>query len=307
MTAQEVSPVGDRSSSAGGPVSVASGRAAEPSLRARLPVTELSWDFGMTRIGPMRAVVVLPEREPDERFPVLIAMHGRGEALKGPERGSRGWVDDYALRRAIDRLSHPPLKSADFEGFVSAERLAALNESLAREPFGGLIVVCPYTPDMLGGDQPFATAHLLATFLVETLLPRVYRETPAIGTPASTGIDGVSLGGRAALTTGLLRPEAFGAVSTLQPAFDVRDAAEITARARTAREKNSALRLRLLTSDGDYFLRSTRAIGAALGRAGIAHDFLLAVGPHDYPFNRGPGAIEMLVYHDRVLRGKPAP
>jgi len=22
---------------------------------------------------------------------------------------------------------------------------------------------------------------------------------------------------------------------------------------------------------------------------------------HDYPFNRGPGAIEMLLWHDRVL------
>jgi enterochelin esterase-like enzyme len=261
----------------------------------------------MTRIGQMRAVVVLPERAPDERFPVLVTMHGRGEALKGPDRGARGWIDDYALRRAIDRLSHPPLKSADFEGFVDEARLAALNESLSRDPYAGLVVVCPYTPDMLGGEQPFATAPLLARFLVETLLPKVYGETPALGTPASTGIDGVSLGGRAALTTGLLRPEAFGAVSTLQPAFDVKDAPEIAARARAAREKNAHFRLRLLTSDGDYFLRSTRAIDAALGRSGVSHDFLLAQGPHDYEFNRGPGAIEMLVYHDRVLRGKTAP
>ncbi len=58
----------------------------------------------------MRAVVVLPERRADERFPVLVTMHGRGEALKGPDRGARGWVDDYALRRAIDRLAQPPRK-----------------------------------------------------------------------------------------------------------------------------------------------------------------------------------------------------
>jgi hypothetical protein len=261
----------------------------------------------MTRVGQMRAVVVLPERHPDERFPVLVAMHGRGEALKGPDRGARGWVDDYALRRAITRLGQPPLKAADFEGFVEESRLSSLNEALAREPYRGLVVVCPYTPDMLGGEQPFAVAPLLAEFLVETLLPKVYRETPAIGTPESTGIDGVSLGGRASLTTGLLRPEAFGAVSTIQPAFDAKDAPEVAARARSAREKNARLRLRLLTSSGDYFLRSTRAIGTALSRSGVEHDFLLAQGPHDYAFNRGPGAIEMLVYHDRVLRGKPAP
>jgi hypothetical protein len=28
-------------------------------------------------------------------------------------------------------------------------------------------------------------------------------------------------------------------------------------------------------------------------------------GPHDYEFNRGPGAYEMLMFHDRVLRGQP--
>ncbi len=250
----------------------------------------------MTRIGQMRAVVVLPERAPDERFPVLVTMHGRGEALKGPDRGARGWIDDYALRRAIDRLSHPPLKPADFEGFVDEARLAALNESLSRDPYAGLVVVCPYTPDMLGGEQPFATGAAARPISGRDALTEGLRETPALGTPASTGIDGVSLGGRAALTTGLLRPEAFGAVSTLQPAFDVKDALEIAARARAAREKNAHFRLRLLTSDGDYFLRSTRAIDAALGRSGVSHDFLLAQGPHDYEFNRGPGAIEMLVY-----------
>jgi iron(III)-salmochelin esterase len=27
-------------------------------------------------------------------------------------------------------------------------------------------------------------------------------------------------------------------------------------------------------------------------------------GGHDYTFNRGPGGIEMLLWHDRVLRGE---
>jgi hypothetical protein len=33
-------------------------------------------------------------------------------------------------------------------------------------------------------------------------------------------------------------------------------------------------------------------------------EHLVVPGPHDYPFNRGPGAIEMLLWHDRVLRGE---
>jgi hypothetical protein len=42
-------------------------------------------------------------------------------------------------------------------------------------------------------------------------------------------------------------------------------------------------------------------------QANIAHEFKLLTGPHDYVFNRGPGAVEMLLFHDRALRGRPAP
>jgi len=39
----------------------------------------------------------------------------------------------------------------------------------------------------------------------------------------------------------------------------------------------------------------------------VAHGFALVVGTHSYQFNRGPGALEMLLFHSRVLRGQPAP
>jgi enterochelin esterase-like enzyme len=255
----------------------------------------------------MSVVVVVPEHARGERLPVLIAMHGRGETLKGPERGARGWVDDYKLGRAAERLAHPPLVNADFEGFVEPARLAALNASLAKKPYGGLIVACPYVPDMLGGDDPFAVAPPLAHFLVDVLLPRLYAETPALGTPASTGIDGVSLGGRAAVSVGLLRPESFGAVASLQAALDPENAKAVAERTRQARLKNPGLRLRLLTSSGDYYLKTLGTIHSALNYAKVAHDYLVVTGPHDYAFNRGPGALEMLAYHDRVLRGADPP
>jgi enterochelin esterase-like enzyme len=272
---------------------------------ARLPAEERTWTFEKTPVGRMSVVVVLPERAENQRFPALIAMHGRGETLKGPERGARGWVDDYALKRAIERLSAPPLVAKDFAGFADEERLARLNAGLAKEPYGGLVVVCPYTPDVLGREEPFTTAPPLAEFLVETLLPKVYRETPALGTPASTGIDGVSLGGRASFAVGFLRPEAFGAVAGLQAAFDPENAREFGVRAARARQKNPSLSYRLLTSDADYYLGTTHKLDAALTREGVPHEFLVTRGTHSYEFNRGPGAIEMLVYHDRVLRRRP--
>jgi hypothetical protein len=255
----------------------------------------------------MSVVVVIPERDPGEQFPVLVAFHGRGETLKGPERGARGWVDDYLLGHAAGRLAHPPLTHDDFENLVEDQRLNALNRALAEHPYRGLIVACPYLPDMLGRDSPFAQAPPLAKFVVETLLPRLYAETPALGTPAATGIDGVSLGGRAALSVGLLRPATFGAVASLQAALEPDDANEIASHALLALAKNPTLHLRLLTSNNDYYLSALSLIHGALRSAKVPHDWLVVSGPHDYAFNRGPGALEMLAYHDRVLRGFAPP
>lgn len=251
----------------------------------------------------MSVVVSLPERAPDQRFPVLIAMHGRGETLKGPVRGARGWVDDYAVGRVVQRLHAPPLTTKDFQGFVASDRLARYNAALGARGYEGLVLVWPYTPDILRGDEPFTGAPPLASFLVDTLIPKIYAETPAIGTPATTGVDGVSLGGRAAVSVGLLRPQAFGAIGTLQAALDPKNANEIVSRAKAAREKNPKLRLRFVTSTEDYYLSALRTITNALRSADVSHEFLVVPGPHDYAFNRGPGAIEMLAYHDRVLRG----
>jgi hypothetical protein len=270
----------------------------------RLPAEELTWAFPDTPIGRMSVVVLIPERLPSDRFPVLITMHGQGETLKGPERGARGWVDDYKLGRALTRLARPPLSEGDFEGFVEQARLGALNTALGHEPYAGLIVACPYTPNVLGREEPFTQAPLLASFLVDTLLRKIRSETPAIATPEATGIDGVSLGGRGAISVGWFRPEEFGAVAGLQAAFDPENTNDFVARAERALAKNPRLRLRLLTSTEDYYLGVMRSFHAALDRKGVRHDFLVVPGPHDYSFNRGPGAIEMLVYHDRVLRGR---
>jgi iron(III)-salmochelin esterase len=279
--------------------------AAPSAAPQKLPQAETTWAYPTTPMGPMQAVVVVPARATEERFPVLLTFHGTGEARKGPERGARGWIDDYGLYRAIERLKQPPLTGRDFEGFVDAARLEKLNAALAKEPYRGLIVVNSYTPDMLRGDEPFSKIGPLAKFAVEELLPRAARETPAIGTAQTTGVDGISLGGRAALAIGLRNPEAFAAVGGLQPAFDLENAGAVAERALRARQKNPALTFRLLTSDGDYFLASTKAMSVAMKQAGVPNTLVVIPGPHDYPFNRGPAVYEMLIHHDRVLRGLP--
>lgn len=258
-------------------------------------ITE-TWTLG----SDGRAVTIVPAwRKPDEKMPLLFALHGRGEAQKGPDLGVLGWPKDYALLKAIDRVCAPPLTTDDFEGFVEAKRLEAHNAALAAKPFAGLVIVCPYSPDV-DLRKPKQIADYGA-YLTQTVLARANKELPVVGTPAATGIDGVSLGGALSLRIGLGNAEQFGAVGTLQAAIGEDQVAELTDLARAARSKNPKLALRLLTSKDDYFRRAIKACSQSWRAAGIEHDFEEVPGPHDYPFNRGPGSIEMLLWHDRVL------
>lgn len=262
-------------------------------LRGRVAMD--TWTFE----GNGRAAVLVPAWTAGQRLPMLVAMHGRGEAMKGPEKGVLGWPRDYALVRAFERLAAPPITNEDLEGFADPARLAATNEGLRARPFAGVVVVCPYSPDV--DLRKPAEIRAYATYLMNVVLPRAKKELPVLGSAASTGIDGVSLGGALSLRIGLANAASFGAVGTLQPAIGEDQVEDFTALARSAREKNPELALRLLTSKEDYFRRAIEKTSAAWRAAGLAHDYADVPGPHDYPFNRGPGAIEMLLWHDRVL------
>jgi hypothetical protein len=247
-----------------------------------------------------RAFTIVPTTgAPEAHFPMLLALHGRGEANKGPALGVLGWPKDYALLRAITRVCAPPLTASDFEGFVEPDRLKMHNDALEKRAYAGLVVVCPYSPDV--DLRKPAQMKEYADYVMGVVVPRARKELPVIAAPRATGIDGVSLGGALSLRIGLGNPEAFGAVGTLQPAIGEDQVPEFTELAKAARAKNPSLKLRLLTSKDDYFRRAIKSADAAWRAEGIDHDFEDLPGPHDYPFNRGPGAIEMLLWHDRLL------
>jgi enterochelin esterase-like enzyme len=208
--------------------------------------------------------------------------------------------------RAIERLRAPPLTREDFRGFVDEARLEKLDASLAERPFRGLVVACPWVPDVLDARRraDLDAARDFGTFVVTELLPRV-RSSVGEAAGDASGIDGVSLGGRVALLVGLAHPDRLRAIGSLQAAIQASEAPELARRASRALAGHHAPRLRLLTSDGDYFKGPIGALHGALRAAGVDHEHLVVPGPHDYPFNRGPGAIEMLLWHDRVLRGEP--
>jgi enterochelin esterase-like enzyme len=269
---------------------------AEAGTALRGQVGMQTWNFD----GGGRAVVLAPAwmRE-TERLPLLIALHGRGEAHKGPVEGVMGWPRDYALLRAISRVCAPPLTSDDLEGFVDPKRLSDQNDALAKQPFRGLVIACPYSPDV--DLRKPKEMREYGDYMMRAVMPRLKKEMPVIDSPAAIGIDGVSLGGALALRIGLANAEAFGAVGSLQAAIGEDQVVEYTDLAKAARAKNPTVELRLLTSKDDYFKSAIRATSTAWRAAGINHEMVEIPGPHDYPFNRGPGAIEMLLWHDRLL------
>jgi hypothetical protein len=233
------------------------------------------------------------------RWPLALLLHGRGEALKAPRDGAMGWTRDYGLDHAIARVNNPPLGPDDVQGFVDPDRLAYYNAQLAQHPFRGLVVVCPYLPDT--NLRSHADLADYANYLADAVIPRARRELPVFASPAATGIDGVSLGGAVALRTGFARTDTFGAVAALQPAIGEDQIPEWVEVARAARARRRGMPLRLTTSHDDVYHDVITHLSAALREANVPHDFGDVPGPHDYPFNRGPGAIEVLLWHDRVL------
>jgi hypothetical protein len=233
------------------------------------------------------------------RWPLVLALHGRGEAIKAPRDGAMGWPRDYALVRQIARVNNPPLGPDDVEGFVDPERLALYNRQLSEHAFGGLVVVCPYLPEV--NLRSRADLADYARYLADVVVPRARRELPVFSAPESTGIDGVSLGGAIALRTGFARVDTFGAVGALQPAVADDQTQDWVEVARAARARRSGLPLRLTTSHDDIYHDVILRLSTALRAAGVGHDFADVPGPHDYAFNRGPGAVELLLWHDRVL------
>lgn len=271
---------------------------AAPTASKREPrtVEVLDWTFSNEFGGPKRATILVPRPIPPGGLPVLVALHGLGETID-PITGANAWPKSYALTQAYERLLSPPLEPEDLQGLVTSERLTEINDDLGARELGGVIVACPYMPKDIGGALPI---ELYAEWLGKRLLPRVRNELPTIAGPRSTGIDGVSLGGWSAIRIAMTRPDLFGVVGALQPA--IVDPPMIEWAMQLLAQKLAGRPFRFVTSTEDLYRYTLTELDKRLSAKNIPHEFLLTPGPHDYPWNKGPGSVEMLLWHDRKLR-----
>jgi predicted esterase len=252
--------------------------------------------------GRESALAIWPaDRPQNERWPMVIAFHGMGEAREGKDKGYRAWLERYGLGPAFEALLGGTLSKDTFGGLVRDDALKVLNAELKARPFRGVFVVGVYTPDLLAQVARPEKIDAFANWVATRLVPKVRDTFPvASQDPREVGVDGVSLGGMVALEVGLRYPEVFGAVGTIQPAIRGREAEFAERAAKAAAQKPQALRL--LSSDADPLLPVTRKLSEELRQQHVAHTLVVSPGGHDYAFNRGPGSVELLRFHDRALR-----
>ena len=262
----------------------------------RVNLEVLDWELPDDS-GERRCVVLIPKGiKAGTKLPLLIALHGLGETTSA-KKGAYGWLDSYQLDQVLQRLRTPPLDGDAFQGLVTEARLAEINAELAKRPFGGLVIACPYLPKGIGGEVTYDT---YGKWLGERLIPKLRNETPVLPTTAATGIDGVSLGGITSLRIGIARADLFGAVGALQPAVNDDETAD--GLAATIAEKLNGRPLRIVTSTEDAYRVTLESLDKKLWDRKVTHQFFVSEGPHDYVWNQGPGGIEMVLWHDRVLR-----
>ncbi|MDQ7784503.1 MAG: alpha/beta hydrolase-fold protein [Desulfomonilaceae bacterium] len=248
------------------------------------------------------AVVTLPkdyDRKPHKKYPLVIAFGGAGECSRPPHRGAMAWMHYYKSDEAIEALEDNRLEKADFRGLVRSAHLDEFNERLKRNPYEGIILVCPSSPPLSyaeGGESPQYESYIMHDLI--PALKRHYRVAPG-----RLGVDGVSMGGSRSMYYGLKYPDVFSSIGAIQGALGpyMNMYKNLIARNRDMLKECS---IQLVTSDGDYLASSVKKMRRFLLEEKIPHTYRMLTGPHDYVFNQGPGSIALLVFHNEVLNAK---
>lgn len=257
---------------------------------------------GDKRVGT-RFTLLTPKHTGDRKVPLLVLLHGLGET-HDQRIGARAWVDRYGLGGAYDRLREPPVKPLfEKSRHWTQERLDELNALLEDSPLRGVAIACPYTPNVY--KSPLGREAVLdkyADWITDVVIPRARKEANVLATWRHTYLDGCSLGGYVGIEVFLRKPRHFYAWGSVQGALGAHRVPAYAKRLAEVVSENGPRAIHLETSTGDAFREVNESLAKALDKRGVSHDFIMPPGPHNQPFLRDSGTIEMLLWHDRLKR-----
>lgn len=250
--------------------------------------------------GKQHAVFVLPPdyHTSQKTYPAVLSFAGLGESRRGNRLGAWGWVEKYGVVPAMAALHRGTITRRDFQKLVTPEELQGYQSILQTHPYQGVVLVCPYPPNILRKRSP--EMPTFERYLLEELIPYT-RKHLRVGQSADLwGVDGISLGGLLSTYIGFKYPQHFRAIGSQQASVG----SYPRYLKRLARENAEVLKTRALniaTSDRDPFKKTLRGFDKTLTDMDIPHRFTVLQGNHDKRFVKGPGSMELLLFHDRAL------
>jgi hypothetical protein len=248
-----------------------------------------------------RRCLLLVPSAPEATRRVVVLFHGLAET-SSESIGIRAWADRYGLVAAASRLQNPPVtRTMTMPVLLTDARLAELNRSLAAEPYGGVAVACPYTPNVFRQPSTPLSLDRYSAWIVDGLLPEIRKTLPLPDGPSAVGVDGVSLGGYVSLEVFLRRPEAFGAVGALQAAVGDNLGDYYATRFKSAFDRVGRRPLRIATTAWDKERPTSERLVSRLRARGVPVTLDTSPGGHDQGFLREAGSLELLYYYDRTL------
>ena len=255
-----------------------------------------------------RMTLVIPNRlTRTSNLPLLVLLHGLGET--GDQRtGAFAWLEKYGLASSIERLYHPPITRTGKRGDFTDEHLRAVNTELAASPFAGFVIACPYTPNVNRAPNLKTALDGYTKWITDVVIPQARREASVSTDSGRIAIDGCSLGGFVAIEVFLRSPQTFGAMGAVQAAIGVHRAAPYAERFANVIQQYGPRAIHIETSSADPFREANEAFAAELTKRLVTHEAIVLPGPHDQPWLREVGTLEMLRWHDRRFRramGKP--
>lgn len=279
---------------------------ADVATRGEIDVRDIALP-GDRALGQRMTLVIPRKIVLTSNIPLLVLLHGLGET--GDQRlGAYAWLEKYGLETAIDRLFHPPVTRIAKRGDFTDTHLKSVNAELATSPFSGFVIACPYTPNVNRAPNVKTTLDGYAQWITDVVIPKAQQEAPITKESARIAIDGCSLGGFVAIEVFLRKPHFFGALGTVQAAIGEHRAVPYAEKIAGIFRDHGPRAIHLETSSADPFRAANEALAIELTKRQIKHDAIVLPGPHDQPWLREVGTLEMLLWHDQRFRhsaGKP--